>query len=612
VKSLNTLWMILANELAGTCHTSATVDVKIVNSRVENEGDSFLTITLPNFAKDFERSLELGKVDSGAFAGFKRKRGPLPLFLGGFLRQVFDTEGLLLDVPSIDCIFAIRQLCYVFGKIERPTSEGRTNRAIGGYVETDRMVGAHASNISEESREEFRRMAALLYRDVFTEMDELVYNGDIVGHHGPGATADKLVGNNKWQQSDWTARLDRAGISYGDHVLPNWRYYDQLDHVTIREPEDELPVKVITVPKTLKTPRIIAIEPVCMQFVQQALLRPLVELLEKDSLVGAFSTEQGISSSLLGFTDQDPNRELAREGSETNNLATLDLSEASDRVSIQHVEDLLSLWPHFLEAVMACRSTKAEVPGWGVIPLSKFASMGSALCFPFEAMTFLTCVMLGLQDAACSTFTRRDIMSVRAHVRVYGDDIIVPADSVYHVISRLESFGFKVNSGKSFWNGKFRESCGGDYYDGEWVTPIRFRQDIPASRDDARQVISLVSFRNQLYYAGLWKTTAILDELIKSKSLLGHFPLVEDTSPLLGRHSFLPYQAEKTSRQTHSPLVKGWVVRSIIPPSPLDGWGALRKVLSPGRETPFEDPRHLERQGRPDAVGMKLRWMTPY
>jgi len=610
VKSLNTLWKILAEELAGTCHTSATHDIKTVVSRVENEGDSFLTISLPNFAKDFERSLELGFVDSSAFSGFKRKRGPLPLFLGGFLRQVFDTEGLLLDIPSVDCIFAIRQLCYVFGKIERPTSISRDNRAIGGYVETDRAVGEHARNIPVEPREEFRRMAALLFRDVFSEMDKLIYQGDIIGHHGPGATADSLVGNDKWNQSDWTSRLDKAGISYGDHVLPNWRYHDQLDHVSVREPEDELPVRVITVPKTAKTPRIIAIEPVCMQFVQQALLRPLVELLEKDSLVGAFRTQEGLISNLVGFTDQNPNRELARKGSEVNDLATLDLSEASDRVSVQHVEDLLSYWPHFLEAVMACRSTKAEVPGWGVIPLSKFASMGSALCFPIEAMTFLTCVMLGLQDAACSTFTRADIKSVREHVRVYGDDIIVPKNAVFHVIRRLEAFGFKVNSGKSFWNGKFRESCGGDYYDGHWVTPVRFRQDFPTSRDDAPKVISLVSFRNQLYFAGLWKTAGAIDKTLEN--LLKHFPLVESTSPLLGRHSFLAYKAEKVSLDTHTPLVKGWTVRSIIPPSPLDGWGALRKVLAPGREIPFEDPRHLERQGRPDAVGMKLRWMTPY
>jgi len=610
MKSLNTLWMKLAEELASVCHTSATQDCKTFLRRVECEGDSFFTITLPAFAKDFERSLERGRVDSGDFAGFKRSRGPLPSFLGGFLRQIFDTEGLLLDAVSIDCIFAIRQLCCVFGKIQRPASEKRTRDTIKNYVEIDRMVQSHASVISSEARVEFRRMAQILFADVFSKMDETVYYGNINGKHGPGATADRLFGNEKWNLSEWTSRLEKAGIHYLDHVLPSWSYYDQLDHVTIREPEDERPVRVVTVPKTLKTPRIIAIEPTAMQFVQQALLRPLVELLEKDPLVGAFSTIQGLSSSMIGFTDQEPNRRLAMEGSKVNNLATLDLSEASDRVSTWHVEDLLSKWPHFLEAVMACRSTKAMVPGHGEIPLAKFASMGSALCFPFEAMTFLTCVMLGLQDVQGSTLTRKDILSLRAHVRVYGDDIIVPADSVVHVISRLEAFGFKVNNGKSFWNGKFRESCGGDYYDGEWVTPIRLRQELPSSHEDAQEVISLVSFRNQLYTAGLWKTTADLDNMLRK--ILRHFPIVEITSPLLGRTSVLPYKAEKMSRDTHSPRVRGWAVRTITPPSPLDGIGALRKVLDPLKGKPFEDSRHLERLGRPDAVGTKLRWMAPF
>lgn len=611
MKSLETLWMALANELARVCHTSATQDIKTFLRRVEHEGDSFYTITLPDFAKAFERGLERGRVDSGDYVGFKHNRGPLPIFLGGFLRQVFDTEGTLLSAPSIDCIFAIRQLCCVYGKIQREASTRRSNDTIRGYVETDRTVRAHAEKVSQESREEFRRMALLLFADVFTKMDELVYRGDIFGKHGPGSTADKLLGNEKWNLSDWTERLEQAGIHYVDHVLPSWSYYKQLDHVTVREPEDELPVRVVTVPKTLKSPRIIAIEPTAMQFVQQALLRPLVELLEDDPLVGSFQTVTGYSSSLIGFRDQDPNRRLAREGSEFNYLATLDLSEASDRVSTWHVDDLLSLWPHFHEAVMACRSSKAEVPGWGVTPISKFASMGSALCFPFEAMTFLTCVMLGLQDADAVTFKRRDILSIRSHVRVYGDDIVVPVYAVDFVIARLEAFGFKVNTGKSFWNGKFRESCGGDYYDGSWVTPVRCRQEIPTSRKDVPEVISLVSFRNQLFSTGYFdETVGALDNMLRR--ILKHFPIVETTSPLLGRHSYQPYTAEKISANTHNPMVKGWAVRAIAPPSPLDGHGALRKTLDPRKVKPFEDPRHLERLGRPDAVGMKLRWAPPF
>jgi hypothetical protein len=60
VKSLLNLWCVLANELASACHTSASLDFKTVKRRVEHEGMSFLTITLPTFAKDLEKASRKG------------------------------------------------------------------------------------------------------------------------------------------------------------------------------------------------------------------------------------------------------------------------------------------------------------------------------------------------------------------------------------------------------------------------------------------------------------------------------------------------------------------------------------------------------------------------
>jgi len=36
-------------------------DLEAVRSRIKDEGISFLTITLPDFCKDFERSVEVGR-----------------------------------------------------------------------------------------------------------------------------------------------------------------------------------------------------------------------------------------------------------------------------------------------------------------------------------------------------------------------------------------------------------------------------------------------------------------------------------------------------------------------------------------------------------------------
>jgi len=618
MKSLTELWRVAAEELAAICHTSATLDFNKLERRVEEEGLSFITITLPSFAKDFERCLEQGKVDPCAFPGFSRK-GCLPRFLGGFMGNIFDAStGVLVHEETdllIDSIFAIRQLCYLYAKIEIPCSDARVSRAIKGYVDCEQEISEKFGKIPQDALKAFRRISSLVFGGVFGHMEWLLsqrHEPLLTGNHGPGATADGLLGNEKFDQFEWPTRLE-AVFPYGEHSIPNWRYYYQLDRVEFLEPEAERPVKVITVPKTLKTPRIIAIEPTCMQYMQQALLDPLVEVLERQSLSGT-NHKENLACHFMGFSDQNPNRDLARLGSIQGDLATLDLSEASDRVLNELVLTLLHDSPLFSEAVQATRSTRARVPhreGEVILPLVKFASMGSALCFPVEAMVFLVAILYGIEQKLRTPITRRLIKSLQGSVRVYGDDLIVPVDCVSDVIASLELFGLKVNGDKSFWTGKFRESCGGDYYAGHDVTPVKVRREFPSTRHDVQEVISLVALRNLLYQKGLWGTTSFLDK--KIGKILPYFPIVEETSPALGRHSLVfDYVEDRSDFDTHSPRVKAFVPRSRPPASRLSGEGALMKSLAKKSDKPFEDPRHLERSGRPLAVRMKLRWMIPF
>lgn len=142
MKSLLELWHLLAASAASICDTDTSLDFKTVQSRVETEGESYLLISLPNFGKDFERSLDRSKVDSNSFKGYARMKGsPLPRFLAGLMSQVFNPEtGVIHDEPSVDAVMCIRQLTHVFGKVERPTSDARTNAAYAQYIMTDRMV----------------------------------------------------------------------------------------------------------------------------------------------------------------------------------------------------------------------------------------------------------------------------------------------------------------------------------------------------------------------------------------------------------------------------------------------------------------------------------------
>ena len=624
MKSLTALWKVLANECASICCTSATLDIKYVERRSKTEGISFLTITLPSFGKDFEQALDDRKVSPTLFRAFGNRYGSrtqkikgLPRFLGGFLDLVFDDcSGELLDEPSIEAIKSIRQLTLMFGKILLPCSDARKDAAFEAFVQCEKDVREADKRLSQRDLDEFRHVSSLLFRSAFSKVDSDIYHMKAVPKHGPGKTADRLRGNEKYRLSTWTTRLEEI-FPAGEFLLPNWRYNLRLDEIDILEPGSEQPVKVVDVPKTLKTPRIIAMEPTAMQYAQQAVLSLFLDAVQKDFLL----------SRMLGFDNQEPNQLMARRGSLRGDLATLDLSEASDRVSNQHVRNLLRRHPYFHMAVDGSRSRKADVPGRGVLRLAKFASMGSALCFPFEAAVFLTVIFIGIARGLSSTLDRSIVKQYADQVRVYGDDIIIPVDMVNPVVHALQTFGFVVNMSKSFWNGKFRESCGKEYYDGHDVSIVRVRRMFPKRRADAKEVISIVSLRNQLYKHGYWQTVRWLDSEIRG--VIRHFPTVLETSPVLGRHSFLGYEAERMGSQLHNPLVKGYVERSQSPINSLDDEGALlkcfldaerreedlrRRVLR-GQQPllhlkPFADRKHLERSGRPDAVNIKLGWYS--
>jgi hypothetical protein len=604
MKSLMLLWKTLAIELADVVCTSATSDCKTVTGRVKHEGLSFLTITLPSYGKDFERSLDQGKVTRDLFTSFKWRAG-LPLFLGGFLERVFDRSGgVLLDTPDIESIRAIRQLTLMFGKVRLPCTPAREKNAMLEYIQCEKEVDAHARSLSASNIADFNRVASLLFRRAFTEVDRKVYYGCVVPKHGPGATADSLRGNAKWRQRTWTDRLE-AYFPAREMLCPNWSFLDQYDDIHHLEPGAERPAKVISVPKTLKTPRIIAMEPTAMQYAQQGLLQPILEALGNENFLSA----------MLGFQDQEPNQLMAADGSLHCELATLDLSEASDRVSNRLVREMMGNWPHLSGAVQSCRSLKARVPSYGTLPLTKFASMGSALCFPIEAMVFLTMVFVGIERELRTPLTRKLVKEFMGKVRIYGDDIIIPVDYVQPVMDSLALFGAKVNTRKSFWTGKFRESCGKEYYSGEDISIVRVRSMFPTKREHAQEIISIVSLRNQLYNAGYWRTVGWLDDYIKG--VIKHFPIVAPTSPVLGRHSFLGYQTDRVGGRYQRPLVKGYVVSSVIPSDPLDGPDALNKWLvykAREGEIPFEplSPDHLERAGRPRSVRIRSGWHPPF
>lgn len=564
---LFSIWKTMANELAIACRTNATKDIEYALRRYEHEGLSFLTITLPAFGKDFERFLEEGKVSDDMFRSFRSTHTGLPHFLGGFLRRVFKRcgDGFVIQDDS-DAVFAVRQLCYLFAKLNLRCTNEREEQSYGAFCDVEQELREPASTSvdEEEYLSLYRHCRTLLLASCLSRVDQLVYRGDLIPKHGPGATSDPLYGNQKWRLPFWTDRLEEL-FPYREYASVNYRERE----VTHLDPVSEPPVKVTSVTKTQKAPRIIAIEPTHMQYMQQAIARPLSFEIENDPMVGHF----------IKFRDSSQNRMMARRGSIDRSLSTIDLSEASDRVTLKHVDILLENTPWLRQAVNSSRSLRAKVPGHDIIELQKFASMGSALTFPIETIVFLTVVLVGISKSLNRRLTRQDLTNLIGRVSVFGDDIIVPSEYSEDVYNALKAFGFKINETKSFFKGPFRESCGGDFFNGDDVNPVKLRYLPPRTRHDHKSLISLVAFRNLCYAKGLWATARFVDDWFEDRNI--PFPIVDSTSRALGRNSFtFSYESNRVCHNLHRPLVKALIEWSYQPKCEIDGDEAALKCLT--------------------------------
>lgn len=606
-------------------------DIKTIESRVKHEGISFLTITLPTLGSDLEKALSLGSTtDPTLFRCFK-KRGKIPAFMQAIFGLVFDLgTGGLLDEPSIPAIEAIRQVAYSFKKARVECAPARVRATFQKFISCEQDL---TRAIASGDADYFHSVSNCVWGPIVGV--PIDWNADVRPKHGPGATAERIGGNSKYVPLVWHDRLEPY-FPILDNAFANAGALDSREFkgVSVVSPDQERPVRVIPVPKTLKGPRIIAIEPVCMQYTQQAISKWLVSRLESHQLTKGH----------INFTDQSINRRLALEASKTEELATLDLSSASDRVPFSLAISMFRSNPELQAAIASCRSTRAQLPvevmgELAPLQLNKFASMGSALCFPVEAMYFYTICVAALLRWHDLPVTSRNVSKVSRYVYVYGDDIIVPAGAAKIVSDTLHKYYCKVNVSKSFSTGRFRESCGMDAYAGEEVTPTYIREMRPRGKRSSctSNLVSWVATSNLFYRKGYWRTSSYM--LNVCEDYLGKLPIVGPDCSGLGALSFQPYvSAERYNRRYQVHEVKTWVVSSAVKHDPLNGQGALVKCLlkleerqatsSFKRVVPDEysydysaraklrvtssDEKHLAQTEQRGAVTLKRRWSRPY
>lgn len=289
----------------------------------------------------------------------------------------------------------------------------------------------------------------------------------------------QLCTDDRWLSSlmiAYSGKSDIAKKPYGEERFRSWTAYRYKD---AEVPSTGLPFKILLdyppeqwtdfwrkcisvvnyneillVPKDSDIHRVIAREPSANIYMQLG--------------VGNFIRNR-LRSFGIDLKDQDKNRFLAQYGSLAENVATIDLSDASDSISRAFFKYMMPQdWWELLDSMCAKEGRiPKEIFGEEVNFLyAKQMSQGNGFTFPVQSLLFSALVYAVIKQAGESW---RDNLDETA---IYGDDIIVPTRFYHEVVRLLHRSGFKVNNKKSFHRGRVRESCGLDGYNGHDIRPV--------------------------------------------------------------------------------------------------------------------------------------------
>ncbi len=512
---------------------------------------TLFTLDLPNLDALLLQGLENGRlVPSGPLSKTVSRRIRVPRLFAGLWLRIFERDSCVKSEVDVTALFFLRQLCRVGKNIEVECSKSRIEAAVKEYHDIERQLRdpSHRWDLdvvdfgedtkryhlgdcaftspsfaeegslfrrpqspSKEEKEAFSRewetrsllnqvqsVSDLVIGSMFPYDPVALSEGwESVGTgtgftHGRGAVSERIPNWEKSQFRTWPDKLQ--------NVFPFELLGKTSGSDAERPSRHEVAGRLLCVPKTAKSPRLIASEPVAHMYCQQSLWRFIREELERL-----------FNHNFICFKRQDLSGGLVLEASLSRKLATVDLSSASDRLSCWTVERILRSNPSLLSGLHAARTRYlrddvSQVKGF--LRLKKFASQGSATNFPVQSLCYL---MMALGACIQGRVTWKKIWNLRYSVRVYGDDIIIPVDGYDRLILIMNALQLKVNVAKSYRHGHFRESCGVDGFKGYDVTPSSPKTlvgDGPASRQ------AVVDTTNNLFNKGLWHASISLEATI--------------------------------------------------------------------------------------------------
>lgn len=474
----------------------STKDIQRLESRMQSEGFGFATKTLPCLVKGL---LELYEGHDANFPQFKQKRGTKhPVFLHRLFHLALESTNPELKRNAFDILYSIS---VAFKKYRGPYSKTVLLKQFQDFVKVDDELGEldlfepGVYSIMELARSKIANwMSAVTLEDV----------KGFLPRPGPGATNTPTEKTERYRPRVLYNQINDV-LDYQE-----W-WYPTLWDACLRSTEflslyknrvDEPVARFKFVQKQQDKPRGICIEENEMQVMQQAVRVFLYDLFKRKFYPN------------IALSEQQVNAKLALRSSADLLDATIDMSEASDRISRELVSWLFQDNQMFHDILMALstrwieppKELSAEFPN--LIRTKKFAPMGSALCFPIMTMVHYALVLSIIEHNTYKT-NMQDLIS---RVYVYGDDIVLPSETAEDVFAWLPSFGMKLNKTKSFVKSHFRESCGIHAYNGVDITPV-YQKYTPYHSSGAA-IASAYAVESQLMKKGFLLTAEFQRKII--------------------------------------------------------------------------------------------------
>lgn len=378
------------------------------------------------------------------------------------------------DNARLDDLIYARQVLGFYTKnrgLSIVSNDDRRSRALQKFIQSEEICEERNRNLVDDASNLTGVHAVVEYyalQKISSILGDVPPLASLSFAYGPGATT-----STKSDRSNFRCKLS-AALACSHELMPVvGEFLSEVPmlvaHHSDSETDESWMVSVeaaagnlMFVPKTAMIDRSIMVEPILNGLFQKG--------------VGSYMKER-LRLHGVDLFSQQGNRDLAKVGSLNGEYATIDLSMASDTVSRALVEHLLPQpWSHLLRRLRTGRvNYKGPLDGNGSrrlssdgsIVLEKFSSMGNAFTFELESLIFYSLAW------AC-----KRALGLHGSVRVYGDDIIVPTGAYPLLKEVLELYGFVLNKDKSFAQGKFRESCGADYFFGVDIRPFYVRENL--------------------------------------------------------------------------------------------------------------------------------------